>query len=199
MGTVITIIVIAAVVIVAAVAMFAYQRRKSGQLQQRFGPEYERTLEQSGDRRSAERDLRQREQRRAKLDVRPLSRESAERYRLEWMTLQQEFVDAPADAVERADRLVLRMMRESGYPVDDFDQRADDISVDHPEVAQNYRQAHRVAVAQTRGQADTEDLRQAVTAYRRLVDVLLDDGADHQDRDLNGRHRTGPTDAKEQS
>jgi len=87
------------------------------------------------------------------------------------------------------------MMRESGYPVDDFDQRADDISVDHPDVADNYRQAHAVAVAQTRGQADTEDLRQAVTAYRRLVEVLLDDDG----RSLNGRHNPGPTDAKEQS
>jgi hypothetical protein len=73
------------------------------------------------------------------------------------------------------------MMREAGYPVDDFDQRADDISVDHPEVAQNYRQAHSVAVAQTQGPVDTEDLRQAVTAYRRLVDVLLENPAD-----LNG-------------
>ncbi len=88
--------------------------------------------------------------------------------------MQGSFVDAPGDAVAQADRLVLRMMRESGYPVDDFDQRAADISVDHPEVAVNYREAHRVAVAQTRGEADTEDLRQAVTAYRRLVDTLLD-------------------------
>lgn len=194
MGTVITIIVIVLVALAAAAALFAYQRRKSGQLQERFGPEYERTIEQAGDRRTAERDLRQREQRRAELDVRPLSGESAERYRTEWLTLQQGFVDAPADAVEQADQLVLRMMREAGYPVDDFDQRADDISVDHPEVAQNYRQAHAVAVAQTRGEADTEDLRQAVTAYRRLVEVLLDDDG----RSLNGRH-TGPTDAREQS
>jgi type II secretory pathway pseudopilin PulG len=188
MGTVITVIVIALVVIAAAAALFAYQRRKSGQLQERFGPEYERTIEQSGDRRSAERDLRQREQRRDKLDVHPLTGESAERYRTEWLTLQQSFVDAPADAVEQADQLVLRMMREAGYPVDDFDQRADDISVDHPDVAQNYRQAHAVAVAQSRGEADTEDLRQAVTAYRRLVEVLLDDDG----RSLNGRHHTGP-------
>lgn len=193
MGTVITIIVVALVVIAAAAALYMYQRRKSDQLQQRFGPEYERTVEQSGDRRSAERDLRQREQRRAKLDVQPLSAASAEQYRLEWTKLQQGFVDAPADAVEQADRLVLRMMRESGYPVDDFDQRASDISVDHPDVAENYRQAHAVAVAQTRGQADTEDLRQAVTAYRRLVEVLLDDDTRHQ----NGHHPRH--DSKEQS
>jgi hypothetical protein len=83
------------------------------------------------------------------------------------------------------------MMRESGYPVDEFDQRAADISVDHPEVAENYREAHRVAVAQTRGEADTEDLRQAVTAYRRLVVVLLDNG--------DQGHTTGPTDSREQA
>ncbi|MEV8376582.1 hypothetical protein AB0P21_27810 [Kribbella sp. NPDC056861] len=186
MGTVITIIV---VVLVAAVALYAYQRRRTAQLQERFGPEYERTLEESGDRKETLRDLRSREQRRAKLDVHPLSGESAERYRAEWSQLQQDFVDAPGDAVTQADRLVLRMMREAGYPVDDFDQRADDISVDHPEVAQNYRQAHQVAIAQTQGPVDTEELRQAVTAYRRLVDVLLENPAE-----LNGH-----TDTREQS
>ncbi|WP_328325938.1 hypothetical protein OHA70_36815 [Kribbella sp. NBC_00382] len=188
MGTVITIIVIVLVVLVAAAALYTYQRRRTEQLQERFGPEYERTLEQSGDRKEALRDLRGREQRRAKLDVHPLSGESAERYRAEWSGLQKDFVDAPGDAVAQADRLVLRMMREAGYPVDDFDQRADDISVDHPEVAQNYRQAHSIAVAQTQGPVDTEDLRQAVTAYRRLVVVLLENPAD-----LNGH-----TDTKEQ-
>jgi hypothetical protein len=89
--------------------------------------------------------------------------------------VQQSFVDRPAGAVADADRLVLRMMRESGYPVDEFEQRADDVSVDHPDVAMHYREAHRIAVAHARGDADTEDLRQAVTAYRHLVDALLDD------------------------
>jgi hypothetical protein len=191
MGTVITIIVIVAVVIVAAAAFYAYQRRRSGQLQERFGPEYDRTLEESGDRRAAERDLREREHRRSKLEVKPLSAESTAQYRAEWDQLQGGFVDAPGDSVAKADRLVLRMMRESGYPVDDFEQRADDISVDHPEVAQNYRQAHRIAVEQSRGEADTEDLRQAVTAYRRLVSVLLDRGDE--------RHTTGSKDSREQA
>ncbi|QNE22588.1 hypothetical protein F1D05_37685 [Kribbella qitaiheensis] len=191
MGTVITIIVIVVVLIAAAAAFYAYQRRRSGQLQERFGPEYERTLEQSGDRRTAERDLHERERRRSKLELTPLSDESAAQYRAEWDNLQGGFVDAPGEAVAQADRLVLRMMRESGYPVDEFDQRADDISVDHPEVAENYRQAHRVAVAQTRGEADTEDLRQAVTAYRRLVVALLDHG--HED------HTTRPTHKREQA
>lgn len=194
MDTVITIIVVVLVVIAAAAAVYAFQRRRSDQLQQRFGPEYERTIEESGDRKAAERELRDRERRRSKLDVKPLSGESADRYRAEWNDVQQGFVDEPGNAVAEADRLVLRMMREAGYPVDEFDQRANDISVDHPEVAEHYREAHRVAVAQSQGEADTEELRQAVTAYRRLVYVLLADRADAE-----GNHPSEPTDAREQA
>jgi hypothetical protein len=117
---------------------------------------------------------------------------SAARYRDEWASVQRQFVDQPAEAVEQADRLVVQMMRECGYPVDDFDQRADDISVDHPEVAQNYREAHGVAVAQSRGTADTEELRQAVTSYRRLVDVLLQEG-----RSRGPAQPEGPADKRE--
>ncbi|TDW21267.1 hypothetical protein [Kribbella kalugense] len=175
MGTVLTIVVIVVVILAAAALLFTYQRRRSGELQQRFGPEYERTVEESGDRRSAERELRGRERRVSQLEITPLSPESASAYRAEWAKVQQSFVDRPAGAVADADRLVLRMMREAGYPVDDFDQRANDISVEHPDVAAHYREAHRVAVADARGEADTEDLRQAVSSYRHLVDALLDD------------------------
>ena len=108
--------------------------------------------------------------------------------------MQQSFVDQPAAAVADADQLVLRMMREAGYPVDEFDQRVNDISVEHPEVAAHYRDAHRVAVAQVSGETDTEELRQAVTAYRYLVDALLADS-----RDASGEHRPHSTDAKEQA
>jgi hypothetical protein len=195
MDTVVIVIIIVVVVAVAAVAAaFVYQRRRSHQLQQRFGTEYQRTVEASDDRQAAERDLQAREQRRSKLDVTPLTGESAGRYRDEWNTLQQEFVDEPGNAVVQADRLVLRMMRESGYPVDEFDQRVADISVDHPDVAETYREAHRVAVAQAQGQTDTEELRQAVTAYRHLVYVLLADSGDRDER-----HPAGPADGKEQS
>src|SRR3977135_2734292 len=128
MDTVIIIIVVVVAVAVGAAA-FVSQRRRSDQLQQRFGPEYQRTIEESGDQRAAERELLAREQRRSELDVRPLADESAGRYRDEGNTLQQGFVDEPGNAVAQADRLVLRMMRESGYPVDEFDQRAADISV----------------------------------------------------------------------
>jgi hypothetical protein len=193
MGTVLTIVIIVVVVLAAAALFVLYQRRRSGELQQRFGPEYERTVEESGDRRSAERELRGRERRVSHLDISPLSRESAESYRAEWAEVQRSFVDRPAGAVADADHLVLRMMREAGYPVDEFDQRVNDISVDHPEVAAHYRDAHRVAVAQERGEADTEDLRQAVTAYRQLVDALL------ADSDANRTYDDRPTNAKEQA
>jgi hypothetical protein len=194
MDTVTVVIIIVIILAVVAVgAALLYRRQRSQGLQERFGPEYRRKVEESGDRRAAERDLHERERRRSRIDVKPLSAESANRYRSEWSALQQRFVDEPEAAVADADRLVLEMMRERGYPMDEFDQRADDISVDHPDVAQNYREAHRVTVAQSRGEADTEQLRQAVTAYRRLVDTLLEDreGADR-------RQPSQPTDTKEQ-
>jgi len=188
MDTVVIIIVIVVVLLVVAAAAYWYQRRRSDQLQERFGPEYELAVEESGDRRAAERDLRERQHRRSKLDVHPLSDESATQYRAEWNALQQGFVDKPGTSVAEADRLVLRIMREAGYPVDEFDQRVNDISVDHPEVATRYREAHQVAVAQQRGETDTEELRQAVTAYRQLVDKLLMDRGE-----TDGTHRAEPT------
>ena len=194
MGTVLTILVIVVVLLAAAAAFFYFQRRRSDELRDRFGPEYERTVEQSRGRHEAERELRGRERRVSRLEITPLSRESAATYRDEWADVQQSFVDRPAGAVMAADRLVLRMMRESGYPVDEFDQRVDDISVEHPEVAAHYREGHRVAVAQARGEADTEDLRRAVTAYRHLVDALLDDS-----ETTTRARRSRPTDTKEQA
>jgi hypothetical protein len=194
MGTVLTIVVIVVVLLAAGALVMLYQRRRSEQLHKRFGPEYERSLEESGDRRTAERELRERERRVSKLDIVPLSRESAEHYRAEWDRIQGSFVDQPSAAVSDADRLVLQVMREAGYPVDEFDQRAGDISVDHPEVAARYREAHRIAVAQAHGEADTEELRQAVTAYRALVDALLAGSGDE-----SGSRHPHPTDTKEQA
>jgi hypothetical protein len=172
----IVIVLVIVVIVAAAIAAVAYRRRKTSGLQQRFGSEYDRTVEQSDDRRSGEKLLREREKRRSQFDVAPLSGADADRYREEWLGVQGEFVDRPVEAVQHADSLVVRMMRDSGYPVDDFDHRVDDISVDHPDVAQHYRDAHAVALAQLNGTADTEQLRQAVTSYRELVDALLRDG-----------------------
>ena len=174
------VIAVVVVLIVVAVIAAASSRRRRHHLQERFGSEYDRTVEQSDDRRSGEKILREREKRRSQFDVAPLSGADADRYREEWLSIQGGFVDRPAEAVQQADSLVVRMMRDSGYPVDDFDHRVDDISVDHPDVAQHYRDAHAIALAQLNGTADTEQLRQAVTSYRELVDALLRDGGSTQ-------------------
>ncbi len=178
--TLLIIVIIAAVLVVlAAVAAVGYRRKRTTHLKEQFGPEYEHTVRESDGQRAAERDLLDREKRRAQFEVTPLTGAEADRYREEWATIQQHFVDEPVESVQAADRLVVRMMRESGYPVDDFDRRVDDISVDHPEVAQHYRSAHEVAVAQLNGGVDTEQLRQAVTSYRELVDALVSDDGSH--------------------
>lgn len=193
-GTVVIIVVVLVLALAGGAAALVFQRRRSEQLQERFGSEYQRTVEETDDRRAAEKDLKQREKRRSEFEVQPLDPEAADDYREEWKNIQGRFVDEPGSAVEQADRLVVRIMRERGYPVDDFDQRADDISVDHPDVVQNYREAHDVALAQSRGQASTEQLRQAVTAYRRLVDALLPGNETTEE----GRS-SGPTDTREQT
>jgi hypothetical protein len=190
-ATVVVIVLVVLVVIAAGALAVLWERRRSGRLKEKFGPEYERAIEDAGDRRSAEKQLRGREKRHTELELRSMTSESAQRYRDEWNSVQALFVDEPGSAVEQADRLVVRMMRERGYPVDEFDQRAADISVDHPEVAQSYREAHSIAVARAEGRGDTEQLRRAVTSYRRLVDALLEDGGPAGD--------TYPSNTKEQA
>lgn len=198
--TLVIIVIIVVVLVAAAAAVVGYGRRRTAHLQERFGPEYERTLKESGGQHAAERDLRDREARRDELEIVPLSGEAAARYRQEWAGIQQLFVDQPAEAVHQADGLVVRMMRDSGYPVDhfdDFDRRADDISVDHPEVAQHYRAAHAVAVAQLNGGVDTEQQRQAVTSYRELVDALVRDSGS-SDGTPSWESTASPTSARTQ-
>jgi hypothetical protein len=174
-GAIIAIVVVVVVVVAAvAVGTTVARRRRSQQLEERFGPEYQREIERTGDRREAERHLKQREREREKLDIRPLDPAARERYAEEWRRLQGRFVDAPEDAVRESDRLVAEVMRERGYPVDEFDRRASDISVDHPELAENYRAAHGIAQRTERGQSSTEELRQATVHYRSLFEELLE-------------------------
>lgn len=167
------VIVIAVALVVIAAVWAAVKRRRTEQLRGRFGPEYDRTVEEADGRRHGERQLLEREERRQQLDIRPLSPEARDRYRGEWRTIQSRFVDDPNTAVGEADRLVQDVMRERGYPTDDFEQRVADISVDHPHVVEHYRAAHSVAVARERGEANTEDLRQSLVHYRSLFDELL--------------------------
>lgn len=172
------VIVAAAVVIVAAlVAVWLTRRRASEELQERFGPEYERTLREAGARKEAERELRDRERRHEELDIRPLSEGARTRYAEEWEAVQARFVDSPESAVRDADRLVQQVMAERGYPVDeDFERRAADISVDYPDVVDNFREGHSLVRQHQAGKGGTEELRQAMTRFRSLFDELLEDG-----------------------
>ena len=149
-----------------------------GRLQEQFGPEYERTLGKADSKRDAEAELQAREERRQQIDVRPLSRAARDRYLQSWQEVQSQFVDDPADAVASADSLIQSVMAERGYPVEDFEQRAADISVDHPQVVENYRHGHRLAQASANGRDSTEDLRQAMRHYRKLFDELAEPAAD---------------------
>jgi hypothetical protein len=171
-------IIVAAVVVFALVAVAAWflsQRKKqSERLQQRFGPEYGRTVGELGGRAKAESELKAREQRVERLTIAPLAPADAARFSQAWNALQGRFVDNPKGVVVQADQLVRELMLKRGYPMGDFDRRAADISVDHPAVVENYRAAQAIAVRDERGEADTEELRKAVVHYRVLFDDMLE-------------------------
>jgi hypothetical protein len=171
-------IAIAVVAVLAVVVWQALARRRTGRLQQQFGPEYDRTLDTTDSKRDAEAELQAREERRQQLEIRPLSQAARERYLQSWQSVQAQFVDDPGGAVASADSLIQSVMAERGYPVDDFDQRAADVSVDHPQVVENYRHGHRLAQASADGSDSTEDLRQAMRHYRALFDELVDPAAE---------------------
>ena len=175
---------IAAIVVVAVagliVATSASRRKRTERLKENFGPEYERTVAETGEQNAAEKELVARERKRDKLDIRPLTRAALKGYADRWRAVQTAFVDSPSSAVGDADRLATEVMRERGYPIDDFDRRAADISVDHPTVVENYRAAHTIHVSQQNGDVGTEKQRQAFVHYRALFEKLLnDDGRPH--------------------
>jgi hypothetical protein len=177
-------IVIGAIVVLVVAVVAAYvvrQQRRRAQLQETFGPEYERAVAREGDVRAGESDLIARRERRDKLDIRPLSPSSRDEYARSWEQTQARFVDDPADALRQADTLIIAVMQERGYPMDDFEQRADDISVDHPDVVQHYRSAHDVSTRvgdhrdmSTASSVSTEDMRQGFVHYRALFQQLLE-------------------------
>ncbi len=168
------VIVIVAVAVVLGLAWGAYRARRTRMLQQSFGPEYDRVAADAPSRREAEAELREREERRSEFDIRPIDPERRDQYRSRWHEVQAEFVDDPSRAVARADSLIQEAMRERGYPVEDFDTRAGDLSVDHPNVVENYRAGHGIAVAHERGSAGTEELRKAFQHYRALFEELVE-------------------------
>ena len=175
--TQIVILVLVLLVVAAVVAALMAQAKKRKHLQSRFGPEYERTVESSGKRREAERELAEREQRRQSLDIRPLPEHDRVAYADRWRSTQADFVDHPEMAVRQADLLVAEVMGKRGYPVGDFEQMSRDVSVDHAGVVHEYRAAHDISELNDRKQASTEQLRQAMVHYRSLFTELLDDGS----------------------
>lgn len=190
------ILIIVAVIVVAAAAVAGLKiarKKQTERLQAQYGPEYERVVKNADNPREAEAELREREKRHKKLDLRDLDPKQKEDFERRWSTLQGDFVDDPSGAVRGADHLVVDVMSARGYPVDDFDQRADDLSVSHPEVTQHYREARKIAKSNEDGSADTEDLRKAVTSYRSLVKALLSDGKSdghNKDRDAHSPNGT---------
>jgi len=167
--------VVVAIIVIAAIWWFA-QSRRSKALQKDFGPEYDRTVQRSDSRRAAESELRNRRERVENLDIRPLSATDRSRFAEDWQELQPRFVDDPQGAVSDADSLVSNLMTTRGYPMGEFEQRAADISVDHPDVVNHYREAHRLAQRNASGKATTEEQRRAIVHYRELFDELLSDG-----------------------
>lgn len=171
-------IIIAVVVIVAIIAIVASvmaRRRRSEHLRKQFGPEYEHAIAHEGGRSKAEAELAKREKRVSKLEIRPLEPAARMKFVDQWKDVQARFVDDPARAVADADGLLGQVMTARGYPVADFEQRAGDVSVDHPEVVRNYRAGHDIALRHEQGKATTEDLRQAMIHYRALFDELVNE------------------------
>ena len=165
---------VAAIALVALGAWLFHQKRQSHKLQERFGSEYGRTVNELGSRTKGESELKAREKRVERLDILPLARSEAARFSEAWQALQGRFVDNPKGVVVQAEQLVRELMEKRGYPMGDFERRAGDISVDHPDVVANYRSAQAIAVRDRQGSADTEELRKAVVHYRALFDELLE-------------------------
>jgi hypothetical protein len=185
------IVIAAVIVIVAIIAYVVMQQRRRAELRDSFGPEYERAVAREGDVRRGESDLIARRERLNKLDIRPLSLSSRDAYTRNWEQTQARFVDDPAGALGQADALIIAVMQERGYPMDDFEQRAADISVDHPDVVQHYRSAHDVStrvdddrdgsVGSDVSNVSTEDMRQGFVHYRALFAELLEpEGTEHR-------------------
>jgi hypothetical protein len=186
-------VAVGALVVVALVIWQAMKQRRTRALQGRFGPEYDRTLDGAESKRDAEAELSARADRRDELEIQPLTTAARERYLVEWQRVQAKFVDNPDGAVRDADMTIQSVMADRGYPVDDFEQRAADVSVDHPQVVENYRLGHRLARASALGDGTTEDLRQAMQHYRLLFEELVEDVADAPlDRDRAAERQPSP-------
>jgi hypothetical protein len=182
-------IVLVVVAVAAAIAAVTMRQRRTTGLRDRFGPEYDRTVESRAQRRAAEAELLGRQRERAKLDIKPLPAATRLRYGEQWRVVQERFVDQPIEALASADRLLHQVMAERGYPVGDFATQSDLISVDHPQVVEDYRVAHATYERTETGQVGTEELREALLRYRSLFDELL--RPDQEDEQGDEQPRSG--------
>jgi len=186
-----TMLIALAVVVLIAIALWMVMRKqRSDHLARRFGPEYDRTVNEMGSRDKAEAELLARKKRVDELDIVPLSPADAQRFSQDWRSLQARFVDNPKGVLADADLLVRELMQKRGYPMGDFERRAADISVHHPGVVEHYRAAHDITLRDHRGQVDTEGMRQAVIHYRALFAELLQVDEPHQPTQRHPEMRT---------
>jgi len=168
------VVVLVAAIVVAGIAILAFQYLRTRRLRERFGPEYTRAVREAGDRKSAESKLQRLEKRVERLRIRAIEPADRERFLGSWRSVQTRFVDDPRSALTEADNLLAEVMSVRGYPVSDFESRAEDISVDHPRVVEHYRAGHEIVLRYGRGLASTEDMRQAMIHYRTLFDDLVE-------------------------
>jgi hypothetical protein len=174
MNTATIVILVVAIALIAILAWMLIRKERTKKLRSRFGPEYDRTIEQYGTAAKAEQDLEKRQKRMQKVNIRPLTPDEKERFATRWQALQSRFVDDPSGTIRDADRLIVEIMTARGYPMVDFVGRAEDLSVDHPLVVSRYRTALEIAAKHEKGAANTEDLRRAVVCYRELYEELLE-------------------------
>ncbi|MFI9006227.1 hypothetical protein ACIGNX_03205 [Actinosynnema sp. NPDC053489] len=173
-GTTIGVIVVVLVVLaaIAVLAKFLMQRKR---LRSKFGPEYDRALEHNGSRMAAERELAEREREHSKLELRALDAATRENYARNWTAVQERFVDEPNEAVSQADQLLTDLMAERGYPTEGYERSEKMLSVGHARTLDHFREAHSIAERKDRGEATTEDLRNAMVHYRTVFEDLLGD------------------------
>jgi len=179
--TVIILAVVVAFIIGGMLGMLMNRRQRTKRLQEKFGPEYERTVSEIGDARQAENDLEARLDHVRTLDIRPLSADEIHHFRNEWQLTQAEFVDEPLAAMQKSDRLIREVMKAKGYPVEDFEQRVADISVDYPELVADYRGLHLIALKGANEAVNTEEMRQAMIHGRALFENLVNKEAHRED------------------
>ncbi len=175
-------VAVVAVVVIAAILIWAASRRRHmAELREHFGPEYDHAVKSMGDERAAVAELEQRQKRVEAMELQPLSAVQRDRFLSQWRAIQANFVDDPKQALEGADQLIQEVMQVRGYPVSDFERQAGDLSVHYPEVVSNYRRAHEIAQRSAQGQADTDEIRQAMVYYRSLFEDLVEaEGAEEK-------------------